>query len=177
MVPERFKILDMIQKIYPQTRIILGLRYYKDILYTLYNHLVTYGLPKTREEWEKQQPTEIQSYIKYINKNFKNTYMYEFNDFKQNPKQVISELVDFIGEPLPDYKLEDVNPAPRSDEYVESVRQANEILISNYNKNGLFPRHLVSRTEITDDGFIFTLRHPQIRNITVEDDQIVYTKK
>ena len=166
LTPNRYKTITQMKHLYPNAKLILGLRDYKTILTLLYNHLVTYGLPQTRKQWEQTQPKEIDTYITHVKTTFPNALIYQYDQFKQTPDAIIDKICEYLEQPTPKYTNKTINTVTRDKKIIEQIRQANTYTRSAYNPEGMIPRHIITTTLANEEEIIFTVKHPQFKQVT-----------
>ena len=163
----RHTILEQLKQNYPDAKIILGNRDIETIKHSLYSHLIGKGLPMLYSTWEKQQPTENETYISHIKQLFKQIYIYEYEDFKQDKQKIIKEICNYIGEPVPEYENKVINKRYKTDN-LEIIPYLNTILYSEYNIRGLIPKETVKDFQYNKQDKTITLKiiHPFLNDNT-----------
>lgn len=143
----RFQIVDRLKLMYPNAGIILGFREKRGWIISAYSQYVKNGGVKNFSYWKNhifnESSLKFAEYEDYIRKKFKRVYIYSFEELKQNPDKVITEICYFIGEPVPNWNKKIYNKKfPPHKLFV--TRQINKLCKSYYNPRGILPIRLVS---------------------------------
>jgi len=104
---DRFKIADNLHKLFPDAKIIVGIRNPHDMIASLYSQYIrTGGYDEDGVIKSIISYTNYEEYIDYIQSLFKDVFIYNYDyDFKKEHKEAfIIRLCDFIGEPVPNYQ-------------------------------------------------------------------------
>lgn len=142
---DRFIILDRIKQIFPEAKIIFGIRNKQEILISWYKQYVATGGTQGYEYFLKnhmnQKKLDYEEYLEklyeYYGKN--NVFIYKLEDIKKNQEQVIREMSEFIGIPFP----KDYNRKPSNVGYsLETLKASliiNRMFRTKLNPYGIIP--------------------------------------
>ena len=101
--------------VYPDAKIIVGLREKDSWLKSMYNQGVKRGVfEESFEEWKNNLDPRIldfDSYIKKLNELFDDVFVYRFEDFKKDKKKVIEDMCRFLDVEVPVYEDSRINPS------------------------------------------------------------------
>jgi len=103
----RFIIADYLHKLFPDAKIIVGIRDKDSWLYSLYSQHIRNGGSLSFEEFLAKfdkRCLDFEEYISYLKSLFSEVYVYRFEDLIRNKAEFVKKLCDFIGEPVPRYK-------------------------------------------------------------------------
>jgi hypothetical protein len=107
---KRIEKLEKIKNLFPQARIIIGIRDKTDLLVSLYKkYIICGGVLRYPEFLEKIMTVEklnYEPYIDYLVKLFgkENVYIYNFQYLKDDVHGFVDDLCDFIGVDSPNFK-------------------------------------------------------------------------
>jgi hypothetical protein len=139
----RFTIADRIKSCFPDARIIIGIREEKSWLKSLYSQFIRNGGFYDFDSWlEKVVDKDYfdqESYIKYLKSLFSNVYVFSFEDFCKNKKEVVTEMCKFMEVNYIDYQDIKYN-TKLSKNRLNIIKYLNRIWISNWNPNGVLPK-------------------------------------
>jgi hypothetical protein len=101
--------------VYPNAKLIVGLREKNSWLKSMYNQGVKRGVfEKSFEEWKNNLDPRIldfDNYVKKLNDLFNDVFIYRFEDFKKNKKKVIKDMCKFLDVDVPVYEDSMINPS------------------------------------------------------------------
>lgn len=112
---DRFIILNRIKQIFPNAKIMLGIRNKKHLLLSWYKQFVAVGGILSFDDFIKNNMNlEYLNYEKYIEKledayGKKNIYIYKFENLIEERERTIKEICGFIGCSTPRYKVKKRN--------------------------------------------------------------------
>lgn len=147
---DRIKILQDLQKIFEgyKIKIILGLRRQDRIINSEYCDYIVWGGTGKFQEFlaERDEKTyyDIYRYSKYIDKIYEifgenEVFIYRYEDFIENKTDVLSKLMEFIGEKeIPEYTEKVVNRGYGKVQ-VDIAKKLNPFFKSNINPKGIIP--------------------------------------
>jgi len=105
---DRFKVIDNLHKLFPDAKIIVGVRNWKDMMDSLYSQYIRNGGCgyDTLLLFNIREYAAYEEYIEHIQSLFKDVFVYNYDwDLKKEHKEAfIIRLCDFIGEPVPNYQ-------------------------------------------------------------------------
>lgn len=125
----RLQILDHLQKLFPNARILIGLRERETWLRSCYyRYILSRGTLTYQEYLEKYANNilDFDSYLKEIQKRFGEIYIYHFEDLKRKPDYTIKKICDFIDVEIPRYKLTKRNASLKMNQ-LNVLRQLNKL--------------------------------------------------
>jgi hypothetical protein len=101
--------------VYPNAKLIVGLREKNSWLKSMYNQGVKRGVfEESFEEWKNNLDPRIldfDNYVKKLNDLFNDVFIYWFEDFKKNKKKVIKDICNFLDVDVPVYEDSMINPS------------------------------------------------------------------
>jgi len=101
--------------VYPDAKIIVGLREKNSWLKSMYNQGVKRGVfEESFDKWNNNLDPRIldfDSYIKKLNELFDDVFIYWFEDFKKDKKKVIEDMCRFLDVDVPVYDDSRINPS------------------------------------------------------------------
>jgi len=145
---DRMKILEYIKRLFPDGEIMIGMRQLNDSLKnSYYSQYLRNGGTLKKDAYLKKYEEYFTNYIHYlraIEKKFDNVFSYTFEEFKDNQKQTIKNICDFLGQPVPKYNLKIVHSSypPRQQ---ETKRKLNYLCKSMFRKKGI-PIGILNKT-------------------------------
>jgi len=105
---DRFKVIDNLHKLFPDAKIIVGVRNWRDMMGSLYSQYIRNGGCgyDTLLLFNIREYSFYEEYIEHIQSLFKDVFVYNYDwDLKKEHKEAfIIRLCDFIGEPVPNYQ-------------------------------------------------------------------------
>jgi len=105
---DRFRIIDNLHKLFPDAKIIIGIRNPRSMANSLYSQYIRNGgcCDDVFLHYDIKKYTDYQKYIEHIQSLFKDVFVYNYDqDLKKEHKEAfIKRLCDFIGEPVPNYQ-------------------------------------------------------------------------
>ncbi|MFW6134894.1 MAG: sulfotransferase family protein [Elusimicrobiota bacterium] len=106
---QRFIAADRLKAIFPDAKIIVGVRDKESWLQSFYRQQLKGGGWMSWEEFMNYCDgwLDFDKYINYLKKLFDDVYVYRFEDLKANPESVVKGICDFMGVEMPDC---DLNP-------------------------------------------------------------------
>jgi len=125
----RLQVLKHIKKLFPDAKIIIGFREKKSWLKSCYYRYILSGGTSTYDDYLEVYAENIIDYDKYlfeVKKNFSEVFVYQFEDLKKNPDKVISDMCNFIGCKVPNYKIVKRN-ASLNEKQLNTLRLFNKL--------------------------------------------------
>ncbi|MHA2039963.1 MAG: sulfotransferase [Promethearchaeota archaeon] len=114
-VDYRNYLANGMKAVYPDAKIIVGLREKNSWLKSMYNQGVKRGVFKeTFDEWNNSIDPRILDFDNYVNKLnelFDDVFVYWFEDFKKDKKKVIVDMCNFLDVDVPVYEDSMINPS------------------------------------------------------------------
>jgi len=104
----REQVLDNLQKMFPNARILIGLRKRETWLKSCYYRYILSRGKLTYQEYLEKYANNIldfDSYLKDIQKRFGEIYIYHYEDLRMKPTRTIKGICDFIGIEVPWYLI------------------------------------------------------------------------
>jgi len=111
----RFKRLDKIHQVFPNSKIIFGIRNREELLLSWYKKYVIKGGTLNFLDFQKKivsyKDLDFKPYIKKLNEKFEkdNVYIYQFEILKKQPKSFVKKLSDFIDVEPPEFENKKYN--------------------------------------------------------------------
>jgi len=141
-VDRRDKIIRRLKKLFPEARIVLGLREKQKWTVSLYRQYVRQGGVCLFEDWFNNvfdhRFLDFDEYISLLDSLFPEIYVYQLKDFKLNCQRSVSNLCSFLEISVPQY-----NPQPMHVSYnekrTELIRKGNHLFKSYLNTSGIIP--------------------------------------
>jgi len=103
---DRLKVIDNIHKLFPDAKIIVGIRYPPAMANSLYSQYIRNG-GYDNNIWDNiVDYTNYKEYIGHIQSLFKDVFIYYYDidlRYQENKADFIKRLCDFIDEPVPNY--------------------------------------------------------------------------
>jgi len=124
---DRIQILDNIKKLFPNAKIILGIRYREDWLKSCYYRYVLSGGKLKYQKYIEHYSKNIidnYTYLCEVRKRFSDVYTYTFEELKLMPKETIKDICKFIEVEVPEYQNIKRN-ASLSGRQLEMLRKIN----------------------------------------------------
>lgn len=108
-VEYRDMIMYGLKQVYPNARIIIGIRDKPGWVLSLYNNYVKRGGIYTFDYWVNnvfdKHHLDYEEYISYLQQLFNNqVFVYDFNEFIKDKETILNSMCSFIGCSLPSYK-------------------------------------------------------------------------
>jgi len=144
---DRYKILDNLHHVFPKAKIIVGFRKWESWVNSIYKETVRQGYVKDRDAFDKEFDTsyiDFNGYEEEIKKKFRDVYVYQFEDLKENFDKIVKDICIFIDKEVPEYKQKKVNIS-LNDYQVYGLRCINRWCKSWHNPSGLFPGKIPHR--------------------------------
>lgn len=140
----RWRIARNLSVLFPNAKIILGLREESSWLRSLYREAVRQGLVLGFQDFKNMfnmEMLDFQKYVDFLKNLFDDVYVYYFEDLKKDYMSVVEGICGFIGVPVPSgVNNVLVNPS-LADWQLPGFRLLNRFFKSNaYHPTGLFPR-------------------------------------
>lgn len=136
-------VLDRIKFIFPEAKIIVGIRDIKSLITSLYREYILQGGTKSFRDFLSIFPVEKYDFKKYINMcktMFDGVFVFDFDKFKEDKNAMINKLCDFIGCEIDMSKITDkVKHKGYGKKQIEVARMLNRIFKTPLNKNGIIP--------------------------------------
>jgi hypothetical protein len=133
--------IDKLQSMFPDAKVIIGIREKTSWMNSYYRHIVKCGLKYTWDEWNNLSEFEkvnMTDYVTYLKSKFKDVYVYDFEDFKKSPDKIVDDICKFIGVEVPNYKNEIINPG-WTDVGVKISLPFNKLFRTKWNKDAPLP--------------------------------------
>lgn len=103
---KKYIVAEYLKKLFPEAKIIVGIREKESWLKSIYSQYIREGGTKTFEEFYREFDKEhlnFEKYISYLKSLFDEVFIYRFEDLKNNKYEVVKEICNFIGEPIPKF--------------------------------------------------------------------------
>jgi hypothetical protein len=111
---ERIRIANSLHLLFPNARIIVGIRNKEDWYNSLFKQYskasATYNKQTFNNMFDKGY-LDFDSYTNHLKSLFPSVYVYHFEMLKEDPKKFVDGICKFIGEPTPDFTNKVVNKA------------------------------------------------------------------
>jgi len=125
----RFVIIRNLYTLFPDAKIILGLREKNSWIKSLYGQYIKNGGRLKYNEWYNnilnKDALDFDSYINYIKKHFSDVYIYHFEDIKKDINKFVKDMCDFMNVDVPPF--ENINPNPKwSNKQIKIARFLNK---------------------------------------------------
>lgn len=143
---DRYYIADRLKLLFPDAKIILGIRDKDSWVCSCYSEFVKHGGTLTYEEYidkrERLELRDFEGYIKYLKDLFVDVYVYDFEDFKNDITMCILKICVFMDVKPPTYDYKKINIS-LSDKQINRWRYLNHWFKSPYNYHGgIFPHYM-----------------------------------
>ena len=142
----RFQRLEIIHKLFPDAKIIFGVREKNELLKSLYRKTIANGAIWSYEEFLREVNvkvfTDYEIYIDKLRELFSEVYIYKYEEFKADPQKFVEKLCEFIGVETPTI---DKDVCTRkwnigyTDRQVKIARIINRIFKTRLNEKGIIP--------------------------------------
>jgi len=111
---ERYNIADNLHKLFPNAKLIVGIRNKDDWLNSVIRHIATSSPQYTKDEIRRifdKNYLDFEYYISYVRQLWgnKNIYVYRYEDLKENPHKFIEGICNFMDVSVPDFTNRIVN--------------------------------------------------------------------
>ena len=163
-LPERHTLLEQLYQNYPRAKTILGTRNIEEIKHKLHDHLLTYGLPQTYKQWEKNQPKENDTYIEHVKQLYPDAYIYSFYEFKKDNDKIIQEICNYIDSEIPNYTNVLINPSQKIP-LKKQLPYINTLIHSPHNPYGLIPKQFVTAYSYNEGIATLAIEHPAYNKV------------
>jgi len=143
----KFLIAKGLAQVFPEAKIILGVRGSKSWLRSIYYQYVKQGGIHDFDNWYDiifdEDNLDFNRYIDCLQSLFNDVLIYKYEDMKKNMDGVIKDICDFIGVDVPVYENIRTNVS-MSENMMKLVRFLNQFQRSDLNHKGFFKknRHL-----------------------------------
>lgn len=142
---DRFILLDRIKYIFPEAKIIFGIRDKKTLLVSWYKQYVATGGTKDYnyflENIMNKKKLDYKEYLKKLEKYYgkNNIFIYRLEEIQKNQEKVVKNMCRFIGVPFPDdYRRKPTNVG-YSLETLKISLIINKIFKTRLNPEGIIP--------------------------------------
>jgi len=142
---DRYIILDRIKHIFPEAKIIFGIRNKEEILLSWYKQYVatggTHGYEYFLKNHMNQKKLDYEEYIQKLYEYYgkENIFIYKLEEIKNNQEKVIKDMSKFIGIPFPkDYNRKPTNVG-YSFETLKASLIINRLFRTKLNPYGIIP--------------------------------------
>ena len=130
---EKFTVANALKRIFPDAKIIVGIRDAQSWLRSLYSQYIREGGTKTFDEFYKnfdKHHLDFDRYISHLRSLFDQVFVYRFEDFKRDKYRIIKEICDFIDEPVP--VIDDIRYRPSlTERQIRAYRLINSLPFPN----------------------------------------------
>ena len=136
-----FTVAQYLKTLFPNAKIIVGIRDKKSYSISLYNQYVKEGYAYSYDRWYKETNMDnfdFKPYINYLKNLFSDVYVYNFEDLKSDTMKLIKKLCVFIEVDVPEFNNKTVNPSLTEKQLI-LTRFFNKFFKNKRNPNGLFP--------------------------------------
>ena len=108
-----YKIADRLKLLFPHAKIIVVFRKKEEWVKSLYNFYVKAGGNKDFNTWRKEifKDIDFMKYENYLKNLFDDVLVLWYEKLKENPKEFVRDICDFIGAPMSDFDLIWENPS------------------------------------------------------------------
>lgn len=141
----RFERMDILNKLFPQAKIIFGIRNKSSLKHSWYKKSVWLGATWSYPAFLRQINANIFEYEPYIDQLrdlFSGVYVYRYEDFQENPENIVNEICHFIGVTMPE-----IEPSAfkrkwnrgYTNRQMSIACTLNNIFKTKMNPNGIFP--------------------------------------
>ncbi|MBN1389967.1 MAG: sulfotransferase [Candidatus Thermoplasmatota archaeon] len=145
----RIEHIDRIKEIFPDARIIFGIRDIDELIISSYNYYVMIGGTKRFKDFQKEFPFyskedfRYNDYIGHLKRLFgdENVYIYDYKEIKMGVNECIKGFCDFIGVDVPVFENRKRN-ASHSLWQLRAARFLNRFFRSRLNPKGFLPEGL-----------------------------------
>jgi len=104
-VDNRYIIAENLHKLFPDAKIIVGLRNPKDLIESLKSQYIRGGGVFKTLYINPSYVYGQKEYVNYLKSLFSDVFVYDYDkDIKRDKKSFVERLCEFVGEPVPDYK-------------------------------------------------------------------------
>jgi len=139
----RFEIIERYARLYPQAKIIFGIREKKPWVKSTYSQYVKNGGVESFNYWREnifnEKYLNYDEYIDTLKKLFKEVYVYTFEDLKKDKQKFAEGLCNFIGVEVPCWE-ERIYNKKFSDNKLYVLRNLNKLFYNRWlNKKGVLP--------------------------------------
>lgn len=136
---DRYRIADRMHAMFPDAKAIIGIRDKKSWVRSVYSEYLRnggiYDFKTYQNKLFKKGFLEFEKYIDYLNKTFKDVYVYKFEDLKKDDNKFVKDICKFIGVEAPPF--ENVHRrVGYSDFQVKIIRFLNRLFITDLNDQG-----------------------------------------
>jgi len=145
----RIKHIDRIKEIFPDARIIFGIRDIDELVISSYNYYVMIGGTKRFKDFQKEfqyysrKDYRFDDYIEHLKELFgdENVYVYDYKEIKKGVNEYVKGFCDFIGVEVPAFENRRRNMS-HSLWQLKVARILNKFFRSGLNPKGLLPEGL-----------------------------------
>ncbi len=137
-------ISKRLHKLFPNAKIIVGVRELKDLVISLYReYILEGGVHDFKHFLYNILVIEKYNYKRYMETlqnlfGSENIFIFKFEDFKRDNKKVIKEMCDFIGVRCPNFKSKIIRKG-YGKKQIEIAKFLNKLFKNRLNPNGLIP--------------------------------------
>jgi len=137
-------ITERLQRMFPEAKIIVGVREINSWLKSGYKHSVIRGNFISYDQWIKRinhDYWDMNSYVSLLKSKFNHVFVYKFEDLKDDCENIVDDLCSFIGVDTPHYENKRYNISLKPYQ-VEAMKVVNRFLYSeHYNPDKKIPQH------------------------------------
>jgi hypothetical protein len=127
-------ILDRLKHLFPDAKVIVGIRERRRWLRSCYyRYVISGGKLKFNDYMIEYQKgiLDVPDYLQEVDKRFRSVFVYHHEDLVKKRKETIEKICDFIGCKVPKYKVVRRNVS-LSDSQLNFVRWLNKFRIGKY---------------------------------------------
>lgn len=141
----RFERLEVLNKLFPDAKIILGVRDRESLKKSWYKKSIASGAVWTFEEFLQSINLKLFDYEVYIERlmeMFQDVYVYKYEDFRENPGKVVKKMCDFMGLETPKIEKEAYNRKWNigyTQKQIKFARIINKLFKTRLNPDGIIP--------------------------------------
>lgn len=141
----RFDRLEVLHKLFPFAKIIIGIRRKEILMNSWYKKSIASGATWNYKEFLDQINTaffDYEPYLQRLNELFREVFIYRYEDFRKKPYKVIEKMCDFIGVRSPEIEKEAYNRKWNigyTEYQIKIARIINKIFKTRLNPKGIIP--------------------------------------
>jgi hypothetical protein len=144
----RFDIANKLKLLFPNAKILLGIREQNKWIRSMYSQAVREGCPHSFNKWYElinKNFLDVDKYVKYLKNLFSDVYIFNFEELKNNREYTIKNICDFIGLDVPNYENKIYN-VRLSNYQIKGKRIVNKFIhSSSYNPKGIVPETIFKK--------------------------------
>jgi hypothetical protein len=138
---QRYVIAERLHLLFPQAKIILGIREKKSWLRSVYSQYIKGGGIHNYDDFVNQDFDsgflDFESYIECLKTYFDEVLIYHFEDLKKDPISFVKKICNFIGKDVPQFENK-IYEKGWSERQLKLGLYLNRFFYSEYNPNGGF---------------------------------------